>query len=50
MCLKNKYLKILLQDMSKDDKGNSIHIYRKRALELRKEGQVDSKGEWTVFA
>ena len=50
MCLKNKYLKIILQDLSKDDKGNSIHISRKRALELRKEGQVDTKGEWTVFA
>lgn len=50
MCLKNKYLKTLLQDLPKDDKGNSIHISRKRALELRKEGQVDTKGEWTVFA
>ena len=50
MCLKNKYLKTLLQDLPKDDKGNSIHISRKRALELRKEGQVDTKGEWTVFS
>lgn len=50
MCLKNKYLKTLLQDLPKDDKGSSIHISRKRANELRKEGQVDTKGEWTVFS
>jgi hypothetical protein len=38
MCLKNKYLKTLLQELPKDDKGNSIHISRKRALEMRKDG------------
>lgn len=52
MCLKNKLLKIILNGLPKDESREhiSIHIARLRAKELKSEGKVDSKFEWSVFS
>jgi hypothetical protein len=48
--IKNKILKKLTENLSKDDKGKSIHVNRKKARDFFETGKVDEKGEYSIFA